>query len=81
MRVALATPFVTAGQAARFGERNDFAELLVQGAQRAEFRRERGKKPALKAVKNGRLFSHVFQTHRTPFRSNKSKIIPNKNRF
>jgi hypothetical protein len=40
---AVAAPFVTAGEAAQIGERNDFAELLIQGGERPQFLRERGK--------------------------------------
>src|SRR5208282_2295271 len=53
-------------------------ELLVQDAQRPEFDREHREKLALHMVENRREVSHERQTRRTPFHSNKSKIIPNK---
>jgi hypothetical protein len=72
----VAAPGVTAGEAAQVGKRNDFAKLLVQGAQRAEFRRERGEKLSLQMVENRRQVSPVFQTRQPSFRSNKSEIKP-----
>ena len=80
-RATVATPFITAGEAAQTGERNDFAELLVQGAQRAEFVRERGEKLPWQMVENRRQFSHEEQTLRAHLHSNKPKIIPNKSGF
>ena len=55
---AVAAPCVAADEAARIGERHDFAELLVQGAQRAAFGRKRGEKLALQMVENRREVSH-----------------------
>ena len=43
-RAIVAAPFVTAGEAAQIGARNNFAELLIKGTQRTEFRRECWKK-------------------------------------
>src|ERR1039458_8082460 len=65
-RSAVATPFTTAGEAPRLGERHDLAELLVQGAQRAEFGPQRGEKLALQVVKNCRQVGHLRLTLRTP---------------
>lgn len=65
-----------AGEAAQIGERNDFAEPLIQGGERAEFRCERGEKLALQVVKDRRQVSHVWQTRRSPSRSNKLETIP-----
>ena len=53
-RSSVAAPFITPGEAAQIGERNHFAELLVQGGERPQFCHERGKKLALKMVENGR---------------------------
>src|ERR1035438_7372647 len=50
----VAAPFVTPGEAAQIGERNHFAELLVQGGECSQFCDERGKKLALKMVENDR---------------------------
>ena len=50
----VAAPFVTPGEAAQIGERNHFAELLVQGGECSQFCHKRGKKLALKMVENGR---------------------------
>jgi hypothetical protein len=77
-RTTIAAPFVAAGETPQVGERNNFAKLLVQGAQHAEFGRERGKKLALQMVENRRQVSHERQTLRPSFRSNKPEKIPNK---
>lgn len=80
-RTIVAAPFVTAGEAPQIGERNDLAELLVQGTQGSEFRCERGEKLSLQVVKVRRQLSHERPTPQPPFRSNKATNIPNKLRF
>jgi len=80
-RTTVAAPFVTPGEAAQIGECNDFAKLLIQGAQRAEFVRACGEKLPLQMVENRRQVGHEEQTLCVPSRSNNSKIIPNKSRF
>ena len=80
-RSPVATPFTTAGEAARLGERKDFAALLVPGAPRAEFVRERGEKWPLQRVENRRQVGHEERTLCVPSRSNNAKITPNKSRF
>ena len=73
-RTTVAAPCVAAGETPQIGERHDFAELLVQGAQRPEFGRDRAEKLALQLVENRREVSHGRQTRRTTFRSNKPEI-------
>jgi hypothetical protein len=72
---------MAASEAAQAGGRNDFAERLIQGAQRAGFIRERGEKLPLQMVENRRQARPEEQTLRTPSCSNKAKIIPNKPRL
>jgi hypothetical protein len=72
----VAAPFVTTGEAAQIGERNDLAELLIQGAQGAGFGRKRGEKWPLQMVKNRRQAGPEEQTPRTPSRSIQSNIFP-----
>jgi len=77
MGATVAAPFVTAGEAAQIGERNNFAEPFIQGREGSEFRGQHGEKLALQMVENRRQRSHVWLTHQPPSRSNKSENIPN----
>ena len=59
-------PAIGAGEAARFGRADDFAELLVQGRAELEFGGEGGGKLALEVVANRRQVRHEPRTVRAP---------------
>ena len=76
-RRTVAAPFITAGEAAQIGQREDFAELLVQGRERSQLGCQRGEKLALQRVEDRRQVSHGSLTLQTLSCSNKPKEIPN----
>ncbi len=80
-RAAVAAPLVRPGEAAQIGEQNHFAELLIQGAQRAEFGRECGEELPLQVVKDRRQVRHERQTPQSAFRLNKTGNIPHHHGF
>ena len=72
-RSPVAAPFVSAGEAPQLGERNDFAELLIQSRARSQFGFQRGKQLALQRVEDRCQVSPERQTLRSPSGSNKSQ--------
>ena len=61
-RPTLAAPFIAAGEAAQLGQRDDLAELLIQGGEFAQFLGEGGKELALQSVEDRRQVEHAFPT-------------------
>lgn len=78
-RTAIAAPLVTSSEASELGERDDFAELLIQGGESAEFIGEGGKELALQSVENRGQVEHACQTQSdsdlfNPIANNPSKF-------
>ena len=67
-----AAPRIGIGEASQLGQRDDFAELLVERGERPELLFERGEKLALEVVEDRRQIKHVGETLPTTCRSNPS---------
>jgi hypothetical protein len=80
-RTALAAPFIAAGEAAQLGQRDDLAELLVQGGEFAQFLGEGGKELALQAVEDRPQVEHAFPSASARRAFKRSCKNPNESEF